>query len=180
MVSLPRSILGGFSRAIGNGIDLMGRGERRTQIFPPPPSSLSLLPPHFQVFPARYEQETAMTNNDWAFLNNFEQNYGASHPFFYACRFVQALKIAQDEKKFLFLYLHSPDHPFAAEFCGETLRSELVIQFLDANFVSWGALVDRGEGLQMCEVLRPASFPFCAVIAPASGDNIAVLQQVRA
>lgn len=179
MVSLPRSILGGFSRAMGNGIGFMGLGERRTQIFPPPSSSPSLLPPHFQVFPPRYEPETAMTNDEWAFLNHFEQNYGASHPFFYACRFIQALNIAQDEKKFLFVYLHSPDHPFAAEFCRETLRAELVIQFLDANFVSWGALADRGEGLQMCGILRPASFPFCAVIASASGDNIAVLQQIE-
>ena len=79
----------------------------------------------------------------------------------------------------MFLYLHSPDHPFTADFCRQTLCSEIVVQFLDANFVSWGAISDRGEGLQMSGILRPPSFPFCAVIAPASGDNIAVLQQVR-
>jgi len=182
MVNLPRNILGGVSRAVGQGIDLMGISERRNPGFsptlaPPPPP---LVPPQFPAYPPpHYVPETVMINDEWAFLNNFEQNYGATHPFFYACRFIQALKIAQDERKLLFLYLHSPNHPFAAELCRETLCNEVVVQFLDANFVSWGAIADRGEGFQMSGLLKPASFPFCAVIAPASDDNIAVLQQVR-
>ncbi|KAL2936117.1 Plant UBX domain-containing protein 10 [Bienertia sinuspersici] len=180
MISLPRSILGGL-RAMGNGIDFMGNRERRNQLYPPAPPPPPLLPPppHFPLFPPHYQPQTAVVNDEWVFLNNFEQNYGVIHPFFYACRFIQALKIAQDEKKFVFLYLHSPAHPFTAEFCSQTLSSEIVVQFLDANFVSWGAIADRGEGLQMSGILRPASFPFSAVIAPASGDNIAVLQQER-
>lgn len=180
MISLPRSILGGFSRAMGHGIDLMGRGERRNQVFlPAQPLPPLLPPPHYPSFPPHYEPQTALINDEWAFLNNFEQNYGVTHPFFYACRFIQALKIAQDEKKFVFLYLHSPNHPFTADFCSQTLCSDVVVQFLDANFVSWGAIADRGEGLQMSGILRPASFPFSAVIAPASGDNISVLQQIE-
>ncbi|CAO2819043.1 unnamed protein product [Amaranthus hypochondriacus] len=179
IIGLPRSILGGFSRAMGHGIDLIGRGERRNHLYPPAPHQLLLPPPHFPLFPPVYEQETALIDGEWAFLNNFEQHYGTIHAFFYACRFIQALKIAQDEKKFVFLYLHSPDHPFTADFCCQTLCSEIVVQFLDANFVSWGAIADRGEGLQMSGILRPPSFPFCAVIAPAAGDNIAVLQQIE-
>ncbi|KNA11387.1 hypothetical protein SOVF_135690 [Spinacia oleracea] len=173
----------GFSRAMGQGIDLMNRVERRNQEFlpaPPPPPPPPVLPqPHFPSFPPQYEPNTALINDEWGFLNNFEQNYGVTHPFFYACRFIQALKIAQDEKKLVFLYLHSTNHPFTAEFCRQTLCSEIVVQFIDANFVSWGAISDRGEGLQMGGVLRPASFPFSAVIAPASGDNISVLQQIE-
>lgn len=173
---------------MGHGVDFMGSRERRNQFFPPastppplltPPPPPLLTPPHFPLVPPHYEPQAALINDEWAFLNNFEQNYGTMYPFFYACRFIQALKIAQDEKKFVFLYLHSPDHPFTAEFCSQTLSSEIVVQFLDANFVSWGAIADRGEGLQMSGILRPASFPFCAVIAPASGDNIAVLQQIE-
>ncbi|KAL2904089.1 Plant UBX domain-containing protein 10, partial [Bienertia sinuspersici] len=71
------------------------------------------------------------------------------------------------------------DHPFTAEFYSKTLSSEIVVQFLDANFFSWGAMADREEGLQMSGILRLASFPFSAVITPASGDNIAVLQQIE-
>lgn len=92
---------------------------------------------------------------------------------------MEALKIAEGEHKFLFMYLHSPEHPFTPSFCRETLSSELVVQFLDANFVSWGALADRGEGLQMAATMNPSCFPFCAVIAPAPGESIAVLRQME-
>ena len=98
--------------------------------------------------------------------------------FFYACRFTEALKMAKDESKFVFLYLHSPENPFTAPFCRDTLCSQLVTEFLDANFISWGAIAGRGEGLEMASALQANTFPFCAVVAPASGKAIAVLQQV--
>ncbi|XP_024025337.1 plant UBX domain-containing protein 10 [Morus notabilis] len=160
MVSLPRSIFGGFSRAMGHGIDLMGIGGRR---------ATPTLSPSFQL----------PLPQEWDFLENFERQFGSTHPFFYACHFMEALKIAQDENKFLFMYLHSPEHPFTPSFCRETLCSELAVQYLDANFVCWGALASGGEGQQMAAIFRPASFPFCAVIAPSIGDNMALLQQIE-
>lgn len=167
MVSLPRSLLGGFSRAMNHGIDLISIGGRRNQQHISP------------SYPLPYPPEPVVIQEEWAFLSSFEQQYGTTHPFFYACRFVEALKIAEDDHKFMFLYLHSPEHPFTPSFCRETLCSEVVVQFLDANFVCWGALANRGEGLQMGATLQPASFPFCAIVAPASGDNLAVLQQIE-
>ncbi|KAK9278753.1 hypothetical protein L1049_028330 [Liquidambar formosana] len=166
MVSLPRNIMGGVSRAMNHGLDLMRIGARRNQH----------LPPNFQL---QYPQEPAVIPQEWAFLASFEQQYGSMHPFFYACQFMEALKIAEDEHKFMFMYLHSPEHPFTPSFCKETLCSEVVVQFLDTNFVCWGALANREEGLQMAATLQPASFPFCAVVAPASGNHIAVLQQME-
>lgn len=169
MVSLPRSIIGGFSRAMDHGINIMGIGGRRNQnpILNFPFQRPAVQEPHSNI------------SEEWAFLACFEQDFGTEHPFFYACTFMEALKMAQDEKKFVFVYLHSPEHPFTASFCRETLCSELVVQFLDANFVSWGAIASRGEGLQMANTLRPASFPFCAVVAPASNGSILVMQQVE-
>ena len=111
------------------------------------------------------------------FLTLVERQFGESHPFFYACRFTEALKIAKDESKFVFLYLHSPENPFAAPFCCDTFCSQLVMEFLDANCVSWGAIASRGEGLEMVSALQANTSPFCAVVAPASGKAIAVLQQ---
>ncbi|KAF5732169.1 FAS-associated factor 2-B-like [Tripterygium wilfordii] len=166
MVNLPRSILGGFSRVMGHGIGRIGLGGRRNQFIP---SNLQLQNP----------QEPLLVQEEWAFLANFEQQYGTTHPFFYACRFMEALKIAEDDHKFMFVYLHSPQYPFTPSFCKDTLCSELVVQFLDANFISWGGLADRGEGLQMAATLQPASFPFCAVVAPAPGNSMLVLQQME-
>lgn len=175
MVSLPRSLLEGFSRT-------MGIGRRNQQHFQPPQQQQQ--PPlAFPYYPQNQSaaQDQSLAQDQWAFLTTFETSYGQTHPFFYALRFTEALKLAQEENKFLFMYLHYPDHtnPFTASFCRDTLGSEVVIQFLDANFVSWGGLADRGEGLQMAQTLRPSSFPFCAVIAPAPHDNITVLQQIE-
>lgn len=178
MVSLPRNILGGFSRAMNQGMDLMRIGGRRNQHHQ---NFLSQQPLNFPFqdplnFPLHHPP---LIQEEWAFLSTFEQQYGTMHPFFYACRFVDALKIAQDEHKFMFMYIHSPEHPFTPNFCRETLCSELVVQFLDANFVCWAGLASRGEGLQMATTLRVSSFPFCAIVSPAPGDNLAVLQQME-
>ncbi|KAK4479356.1 hypothetical protein RD792_014868 [Penstemon davidsonii] len=171
MVSLPRNILGGLSRVMNQGIDnLIGLRERTNQN-------------HYNQTPNFHFQQPfnqpQIIQEEWAFLSNFEQHYGTTHPFFYACRFVDALKIAEDEHKFMFMYVHSPEHPFTPSFCRETLCTEVVVQFLDSNFVCWGALANRGEGSHMVTTLGVSTFPFCAVVAPSSGDNLAILQQME-
>ncbi|KAK6920665.1 UBX domain [Dillenia turbinata] len=157
VVNLPRSVIGCFSRAVGH---THGRRNQASQ-------------PNFFAYP----QEPTIIQEKWAFLASYEQQYGSVHPFFYACRFMEVLKMAEDDKKLVLLYLHSPDHPFTPTFCRETLGSELAVQFLAANFVCWGALANRGEGLHMSPTLRPASFPFCAVVAPASDQLVEILQR---
>lgn len=159
MMRLPFTILHDISRTIGR--------EATTGRNPSYPES------------PQQPQDIGIIPEEWYFLNIFEQKYVESHPFFYANRFIEALKIAKNESKFVFVYLHSPDHPLTPSFCHETLCSELAVQFLDANFVSWGAIESRGEGLEMAKALRVSSFPFCAVVAPATGKAIAVLQQVN-
>nr|KAJ0226863.1 hypothetical protein LSAT_V11C100011410 [Lactuca sativa] len=162
MVSLPRAIM-------DQGLDLM----RNHHQFPPP---------NVPVYNHQPPLDHSISNHlqpDLSFLSCFEQHFGIIHPFFYACRFVEALKMAQDEHKFVFLYLHLPNHPFTPHFCKETLCSEVVVQFLDANFVSWGGIADQGEGLHMATTLQPASYPFCAIVAPGSNHNLDVVQQME-
>ncbi|KAK6148341.1 hypothetical protein DH2020_019253 [Rehmannia glutinosa] len=174
MVSIPKNILVGISRMMNQGIDLMGIGGRNNHPHPHHQNFHSQQPSNFPF----QDPSNFQIQEEWAFLANFEQQYGTMHPFFYACRYMDALKIAQDEHKFMVMYIHSPEHPFTPSFCRETLCSELVVQFLDANFVCWGGLASRGDGLQMATALRVSSFPFCAVVAPVAGDNLAVLQQL--
>lgn len=172
MINLPRTIIDECSRVIDQGKGLIRIGSRRRpeNLHSQQPLNFPFQDPSF--FPPTVQEE-------WAFLASFEQQYGTTHPFFYACRFKDAMKIAADEHKFMFMYIHSPEHPFTPSFCRETLCSEIVVQFLDANFISWGGLASGGEGLQMANALRACTFPFCAVVAPASGDdNLSVLQQV--
>ncbi|CAI9112634.1 OLC1v1013107C5 [Oldenlandia corymbosa var. corymbosa] len=179
MVNLPRNIFGNFSRAMGQGMDLI---SGRRQMLPTMPPNVpfhqndQLNFPHFQQ---NFQEPSMLNQEEWAFLASFEQQFGTNHPFFYVCRFMDALRMAQNEQKFIFLYLHSPEHPFTPSFCRETLGSDLVVQFLDANFICWGALANRAEGIHLASTLRASTFPFCAIVAPASGDNFAVLQQIE-
>ncbi|KAK6123528.1 hypothetical protein DH2020_042735 [Rehmannia glutinosa] len=175
MVSIPKNILVGVSRMMNQGMNLMGIGGRNNHPHPHHQNFHSQQPLNFPF----QDPSNFQIQEEWAFLANFEQQYGTMHPFFYACRYMDALKIAKDEHKFMFMYIHSPEHPFTPSFCRETLCSELVVQFLDANFVCWGGLASRAEGLQMATSLRVSSFPFCAVVAPAAGDNLAVHQQME-
>uniref|UniRef100_A0ACD5XT49 Uncharacterized protein n=1 Tax=Avena sativa TaxID=4498 RepID=A0ACD5XT49_AVESA len=163
---LPASIIQGLSRSIARRAPRSRpRGVQHHPHEGPPP----LAPPS----PAPFVPEELF------FFSAFEQQYGGHHPFFYGCRFSEVLGIARREGKHVFLYLHDPDHPYTEPFCRGTLCSDVVVEFLDANFVSWAAVSGRGEGSGMVASLQPGSFPFCAVIAPVSGDSITVLQRVE-
>ncbi|GJM98466.1 hypothetical protein PR202_ga15481 [Eleusine coracana subsp. coracana] len=160
LARLPVSIMEGLSRSIPR------RRSYLSHLQPPPPPQGLPPPPVF-------------VPEELFFFSALEQRYGERHPFFYGCRFADALRAARREGKLVFVYLHDPDHPYTEPFCRRTLCADVVVQFLDANFVSWGAICDRGEGPGMVASLQPGSFPFCAVVAPVSDESIAVIQQVR-
>uniref|UniRef100_A0ACD5YEI6 Uncharacterized protein n=1 Tax=Avena sativa TaxID=4498 RepID=A0ACD5YEI6_AVESA len=163
---LPASIIEGLSRSIARRAP---RSRPRGVQHHPPEGPPPLAPPS----PAPFVPEELF------FFSTFEQQYGSHHPFFYGCRFSEVLGIARREGKHVFLYLHDPDHPYTEPFCRGTLCSDVVVEFLDANFVSWAAVSGRGEGSGMVASLQPGSFPFCAVVATVSGDSITVLQRVE-
>ncbi|KAF0931811.1 hypothetical protein E2562_005782 [Oryza meyeriana var. granulata] len=154
LARLPASIMEGLWRS-------MARRSRRPRDTQPP-----LLPP-----PGVPEE--------LVFFAEFERQYGGHHPFFYGCRLAEVLRIARREGKLVFVYLHDPDHPYTEPFCRRTLCTDVLVEFLDANFVSWGAVAGRGEGIGMVASLQPGSFPFCAVVSPVSDESITVLQQVE-
>ncbi|KAK6148340.1 hypothetical protein DH2020_019252 [Rehmannia glutinosa] len=173
MVSLPKNILEGISRVTNQEIDLMGIEGQNNH-------------PHHQNFHSQQpldfpfqDPSNFQNQEEYLFPDNFEQQYGTMRPFFYLCRFMDALEIAQTGHSFVFMYIHSPEHPFTPSFCRETLCSEVVVQFIDTNFVCWGGFASSGDGLQMATALRVSTFPFCAVVALAAGHKLAVLQQME-
>lgn len=160
LARLPGSIMEGLSRSIPRRAPRRSHPSALPQPPPPPPP-----PP--------------LVPEELFFFSVLEQQYGEHHPFFYGCRFADALRAARREGKLVFVYLHDPAHPYTDPFCRGTLCSDVVVEFLDANFVSWGAVAGSGEGPGMVASLQPGSFPFCAVVAPVSDESIAVLQQVE-
>lgn len=166
IVRLPHTVFGGVSRAIAHG-----SAPRMPLPHPPPP------PPLHLPLPAAAATFSEAWGDQLDFLGSLERQCGTVHPVFYTCSFSEALKMAAEEGKLAFVYLHAPEHPFTASFCRETLCSDVVVQFLDANFVCWGAL--EGAADDLASMLRPPSFPFCAIVAPVLEDSIAVLQQME-
>lgn len=183
IVSLPSCIVGGVSKAVGYGMTVagdvlshIGMGRRQPQRIQQQNPFLDPFTPYVQndeppVVPIQSEA--------LAFVINFEQQYGHYHPSFVESNFMDALRRAKEEYKFLFVYLHYPDHPHTNIFCQNTLCSELVVQYLNATFVCWGATVNSSEEFHMSNALQATTFPFCALVTSASYENLAVLQQVE-
>ncbi|CAN1299707.1 Plant UBX domain-containing protein 10 [Linum perenne] len=92
---------------------------------------------------------------------------------------MEALQQSRDAYKLLFVYLHSPDHSDSPVFCEETLCSEVLTEFVNHNFVSWGGSIRASEGFKMSSSLKASRYPFCAVVMPATNQRIALLQQIE-
>ncbi|CAN6182698.1 unnamed protein product [Urochloa humidicola] len=167
LARLPASIMEGLSRSIPRRRSHHHHPAIPHRLQPPPQAP----PPPLPLPP--------FVPEELFFFSVFEQQYGERHPFFFGCRFADAMRAARREGKLLFVYLHEPGHPYTEPFCRRTLCSDVVVEFLDANFVSWGTVAGSGEGPGMVASLQPGSFPFCAVVAPVSEESIAVLQQVE-
>lgn len=183
IVSLPACIVGGVSRAVGYGMTMagemlshMGMGRRNEARV-----GIQQQPAYLDPFSDQQISNPLMPieSESMAFLRRFEQQYGQYHPLFFGSSFMDALRMAKEDYKFLFVYLHNPDHPYTSGFCENTLCSELVVEYLDANFVCWGAMVNGSEGFPLSDALRATVFPFCALVMSAPNESIEVLQQIE-
>ena len=112
------------------------------------------------------------------FLHSFEAAYGTAHPAFLESSFMESVRLAGAQYKFLFVYLHSAEHVNTPGFCQDTLCSPPVIQFLTENFLVWGGDVRSSEGFQMSKSLRASTYPYCAVVTGSSSQRVSLLQQV--
>ncbi|GFQ04304.1 fas-associated factor 2-a [Phtheirospermum japonicum] len=71
------------------------------------------------------------------FISSFERDYsGRVRPNFIAEGFMDALQRSRHEYMLLFVYLHSPEHPDSPIFCEGTLCDEMLVAFLNENFVA--------------------------------------------
>lgn len=113
------------------------------------------------------------------FVAGFEREYGRVMPRFVTEGFMDALQRSRHEYKLLFVYLHSPEHPDTQAFCEGTLCNEILVAFLNENFVCWGGSVKASEGFKMSNSLKASRYPFCAVVMAATNQRIALLQQVE-
>ena len=100
---------------------------------------------------------------------------GDAQPRFQRVLHRAALREAQDQLKFLFVYLHSPDHPDAPRFCRDVLCDPRVRSLVDERFVAWGGDVRRSDAFRLAAAVSPSTFPYVALLSNVDGRASLVL-----
>eukprot|EP01134_Creolimax_fragrantissima_P008300 CFRG8300T1 len=101
------------------------------------------------------------------FETEFNEKYGIRHPPFFYGSYVQAMRKAKEELKFLVVYIHSPRHEDTDEFCKNYLSNQEVMDLCyGANSVLYAAMTNTSEGWGTALSLQATGYPFVGVILP--------------
>jgi FAS-associated factor 2 len=117
-----------------------------------------------------------------AFIADFNDKYvrdddddagASSAPAFLPCSHADALREAKRAIKFLFVYLHAPEHEDTDEFCVKTLCDARVVAFLEEHALSWGGDVTTSDAFRLAGVagVRPSAYPYVALLQNAEGAS---------
>lgn len=99
---------------------------------------------------------------DTGFAEMVQRDYGLNIPFFDGT-LEQAKKFAQDNAKYLVIYLHSPTHSDANTYLHSVIGSDEVIALLSESSILYGASVMEKVGHRLSIDLGACAFPFIAV-----------------
>jgi len=100
-----------------------------------------------------------------SFIQSFSAKYGERAPRWQVCGWQEAATRAQNEGKFLFVYIHSARHQDAAAFCANTLCAPAFVDYLNATFLAWGGDLRSSDAFRLASSLRAAVYPYCALLA---------------
>ncbi|KAJ6819156.1 putative plant UBX domain-containing protein 10 [Iris pallida] len=171
LITLPFYVVSGgvglVSSAVGLGFWIAGGVLSRSL------GLLGLLPPSATAAAPASSVEAA------AFVALFASENPSPRPDFVPEGFMDALQRSQREFKLMFVYLHSPDHPDAPDFCRRCLCSDAVAAFVNENFVAWGGSIRGVEGFKMSNSLKASRYPFCAVVMASTNQRIVLLSQTE-
>jgi FAS-associated factor 2 len=79
------------------------------------------------------------------FIADFKAQYGDSHPAWLEESWRQAAVLAHQGFKFLFVYLHSPEHDDSEGFVRDVLCAPSIMEYVSEQFVAWGGDVRRPD-----------------------------------
>lgn len=99
------------------------------------------------------------------FARDFNERYGEEHPVWQECGWGEAATRAHQEAKFLFVYLHSPQHQDTDAFCRGTLCNPAFAAFVNEHFVAWGGDLRSSDAFRLASSLRVARYPYIALLA---------------
>ena len=105
------------------------------------------------------------------FKRIMRKDFGDSLPDFLELSHAAALRVASEEGKMLFVYLHSPEHPDCRAFCRDVLSHPAVTNVVINSCVAWGGDVTKTDAHRLASRLNPSTFPYVALMTSAGGGN---------
>ncbi|KAF8073204.1 PUX10 [Scenedesmus sp. PABB004] len=99
------------------------------------------------------------------FVAAFDARYGPAHPAWVADGWRGAAAAAHGQFKFLFAYLHSPEHEDTDAFVRGVLCDPVVVAYVEQHFVAWGGDVRRGDAFGLSARLNVTTYPAVALLA---------------
>lgn len=114
------------------------------------------------------------------FVEEFNAKYGSNHAPLVTTSYQTAVATSHAQHKFLVVYLHSPLHEDADNFCSQVLCSSRLTQVLGNDQVLfWAGRVWDPEGYALSSQLRASAFPFLAVLVCQSQRMVQIVTKVQ-
>jgi FAS-associated factor 2 len=99
------------------------------------------------------------------FIAAFTAQYGDTHPAWLASSWRDAATAAYAEFKFLFVYLHAPEHENTDAYVRSVLCNPEVVAYVNSHFLSWGGNVQRPDAFNLAGRLNVSTYPCVALLA---------------
>lgn len=99
------------------------------------------------------------------FISAFTAQYGDTHPAWVATGWREAAAAAHAEFKFLFVYLHSPEHESTEAYVRAVLCNPEVVAYANSHFVCWGGNVQQPDAFNLAGRLNVSTYPCVALLA---------------
>lgn len=164
VLGAPLALLGGgvrfLVRALGWGAALVGAVARRVL---PTRVTAALAGAGRALAAAGEDVSPAQAAADFA--RQFAERYGDRRPRWQECGWAEAASRAHSEAKFLFVYLHSPQHEDTEAYCTSTLCNPAFVQYVNQSFLCWGGDIQRSDAFRLSSSLNVARYPYAALLA---------------
>lgn len=99
------------------------------------------------------------------FAAAFTAKYGNRHPNWTEDSWLNAAVVAHQQYKFLFVYLHSPEHENTGAYVRNVLTSPEVVEYVNEHFVSWGGDVRQPDAFGLSGRLNISTYPAVVLLA---------------
>lgn len=99
------------------------------------------------------------------FIAAFSAQYGDTHPAWLATSWREAAAAAHADFKFLFVYLHSPEHEDTDTYVRSVLCNQEVVEYVNSHFVSWGGNIQQPDAFNLAGRLNVSTYPCVALLA---------------